>query len=257
MIILKNRTAKIIKIVALVLLICCVFSTNVTMVHALTYQDVDIDETGSISITIKYDDNPVAGGSVTLYQVASMQLDEKGDLQFVLTQDYESFDGDLTALDESLTSSLETYTELNELVGLTQNINDSGYTCFDDLTLGLYLVIQGDAADGYMPISTFLVTVPEETSGTVIYDVDASPKTSVAKIADSTPIAEEETTTVTETTQETTTPSDTSSRMKKDTPTPTIPQTGLLVWPVVLLIIVGVLLVGLGFMLVFLDKENK
>ena len=58
------------------------FSTNVTMVHALTYQDVDIDETGSISITIKYDDNPVAGGTVTLYQVANMQLDEKGDLQF-------------------------------------------------------------------------------------------------------------------------------------------------------------------------------
>ena len=117
MIILKNRTATIIKIVALVLLICCVFSTNVTMVHALTYQDVDIDETGSISITIKYDDNPVAGGSVTLYQVASMQLDENGDLQFVLTQDYESFDGDLTTLDESLTSWLETSTEIQALRG--------------------------------------------------------------------------------------------------------------------------------------------
>ena len=256
MIILKNRTATIIKIVALVLLICCVFSTNVTMVHALTYQDVDIDETGSISITIKYDDNPVAGGTVTLYQVANMQLDEKGDLQFVLTQDYESFNGDLTTLDESLTNSLKTYTEYNELVGLTQNINDSGYTCFSDLKLGLYLLIQGDAADGYMPINAFLVTVPEETNGTVVYDVDASPKTSVVKIEDSTPTIEQETTTVTETTQETTTPSDTSSRMKKDTPTPTIPQTGLLVWPVVLLIIVGVLLVGLGFMLVFLDKEK-
>ena len=67
-----------------VMLAVMIVLVNHVSVFAISGSEIDMDETGSISITIKYENNPVAGGSLTLYNVASISLDD-GNLSYVLT----------------------------------------------------------------------------------------------------------------------------------------------------------------------------
>ena len=82
--------------------------------------------------------------------------------------------------------------------------------------------------------------IVNEIEGKIAYDVDASPKIDVYRKNSQTDKIIE-TTTVT------------SDEM---TPTPKIPQTGLLAWPVILFTLIGVLLVAFGIMFRTTSKDN-
>lgn len=59
-------------------------------------------------------------------------------------------------------------------------ISDLGVAEFDDLEVGLYLVVQTTAAENYNVINPFLVSVPIQENGSYVYDVDALPKVGTA-----------------------------------------------------------------------------
>ena len=59
-----------------------------------------------------------------------------------------------------------------------------GNITFTNLPLGLYFVRQTNTVAGYAPCTSFLVTVPNHNADGYVYDVNASPKTDIAKFTD-------------------------------------------------------------------------
>ena len=60
--------------------------------------------------------------------------------------------------------------------GTTKTVDADGNAAFEDLELGLYLIVQSKASNGYAPIKPFLVSLPMAENGKWNYEVDASPK---------------------------------------------------------------------------------
>ena len=60
--------------------------------------------------------------------------------------------------------------------GTVREVDANGNVNFDDLELGLYLVVQTKASKGYKPVNSFLVSLPMAEDGEWNYEVDASPK---------------------------------------------------------------------------------
>lgn len=82
--------------------------------------------------------------------------------------------------------------------------------CFEGLEEGLYLLVQQRAGEGYTPFSPFLISIPTQIADSVYYRVDATPKVSA---------------------------------LPKP---PGLPQTGQLRWPIPVLTLSGIILIGLS-----------
>lgn len=193
---------------------------------------LDFSQTGSVALTLADSDgNTVSGGAVTIYEVAALYLDD-GNMAYAYT---DAFSGCTAALDvenTSLAATLASYVSAHGISGTTAAIGSDGTVTFSGLELGLYLVVQTTDSDNYETINPFLVTVPMESDGAWLYDVDASPK--VGAVTPIEPEDEEE-----EDPGETTTTTTTT--------TTTLPQTGQLNWPVPVLAVSGVVLFALGW----------
>lgn len=204
-------------------------------VTAYAHDVPDLSKTGSISVTMRHEDDKsaVPGGELTLYRVGDI-AEENGNYSYTLT---EAFAGSGVTLDNlesaELAKKLADYAKANKLTGTVQKIDSKGVAAASDLTLGLYLVVQTEAAEGYNAVNPFLVTVPVLTDGVYVYEVDANPKVEL--------VTEKE-------------------KEPKPTPTPTpgtkLPQTGQLNWPIPLLAGVGLLLFALGWGLRFGKKQK-
>ena len=105
-------------------------------------------------------------------------------------------------------------------------VDDNGRAEWKDLELGLYLIVNTAAAEGYAPINSFLITVPRYLNESYVYDVTANPKAETANEAAANPPKQNTTTTI--------------SGGK-------LPQTGQLWWPVPILAIAGMLFLMFGW----------
>ena len=76
---------------------------------------------------------------------------------------------------------LERYVNQNNITGTVKTVGQDGIVIFNELEPGVYLLRQKNAADGYMAMEPFLVTLPYLKDGEYIYDVDASAKTELDK----------------------------------------------------------------------------
>lgn len=177
---------------------------------------------GSVSVTMSYRGEAVPGGTVTLYFVA-----QAGEDAYEFTGDFAGCGISLADISAAKTAQdLADYALAMGIEGETCAIDENGYACFEKLEYGLYLMVQEEAAEGYVPVTPFLVTVPGEDGKA---DVDASPKLSVKPApTESTPPTEPATTTP---------------------PEGNLPQTGQLNWPVPVLAVAGILLFMFGWYL--------
>lgn len=151
---------------------------------------VDLSRTGSISATFRNPTNsePVAGGVVALYRVATVEQGEgSADRVYVLTDDFAASGVELGDLDGStLASQLATVVEAGGVSPVaTATAGNDGKVTFGSLPLGVYLAVQTKAADGYKAVTPFVVSVPLEEDGVLTYDVDATPK--MATLTQTTP----------------------------------------------------------------------
>ncbi|MCD8125055.1 MAG: LPXTG cell wall anchor domain-containing protein [Lachnospiraceae bacterium] len=213
-------------------------------VTAFAAEVIDADRTGSISVTMQDASGTVVeGGSLALYQVAVVYVDETLQNSYELTEDFADSGVDLDELsDEALAETLEAYVDSEALDAYqTAEIGEDGAAVFTELPVGIYLVVQTEAADGYELVSSFVVTVPLSSDGTLIYDVDASPKVEAA----------EEAPTETETPEETEATPDDETEVRKAS---TLPQTGAILWPIALMAGGGFVLLCAGGMLTFRKK---
>jgi len=227
---------KITSILTVIIMLCCfsstVFADNVP----------DLTMRGSIQITMRSGDTYVPGGNLTLYKVGDI-YEDNGNYSFVLT---DSFAGSGETLDDiqsaQLADDLARYAERNSITGTNKEIDQNANIAFTDLDLGLYLLVQEQAAEGYNKVSPFLVSVPMQENGAYVYDVDASPKVELEKVTEpDTPD----------------TPPDT-----PDTPPPTnpggkLPQTGQLNWPIPVLVACGLGLFIIGWWMRFGGKKDS
>lgn len=201
-------------------------------IAASAHKAPDPSQKGSISVQMAYGDQPVAGGSLTLYRVGDVKEDD-GSYSFALSGDFTASEADLADISSAKPAQeLAQYAESRELPGKTAQIGDDGKVSFTGLKLGLYLLVQNETADGYYKADPFMVSVPMNENGAYIYTVDASPKVELQKA----PIPK--------------TP---------DTPKPTnpgLPQTGQLNWPIPVLAILGLGLFGAGWLLCFGRKRG-
>lgn len=222
------------RLAALLMAACVILGTTVTA-HA--HEAVDMSRTGSITVTMRYNKNPVRDGKLTIYQVAKVQEDD-GNYSLVLTDAFakSGVSLDIDNMDASALAKtakdLSSYVTKEKLSGEILTINNEGTVTARDLALGLYLVVQTKAAEGYNAVSPFLVSVPMNEDGHYIYAVDATPKLEQ--------ITKRRSTTPPQTPGTSKTPGVTGSRL---------PQTGQLSWPVPVLSGLGLLLVALGWSL--------
>ena len=146
--------------------------------YAAAIPTPDVARIGSISVTMRDSKSKevVPGGEFTMYKVAeakSVGLD----WSFEYTDDFAGCSSDLGAdLDEKLADDIATYIKAKSIGGKAASIGDTGKVTFDKLSIGLYLLVQTEAANGYTAVKPFLVSIPLKSGAELIYDVDATPK---------------------------------------------------------------------------------
>ena len=169
------------------------------------------EQTGSISVRMTHGGYAVSGGSITLYRVALLTED----WQYVPVPEFSGCGIDLTgALSPADAEFLSDYTE--GIPGQTHDLGNDGFTAFSPLESGLYLLVQRESGQGYLPVKPFFVGLPQQIAGELHYRVDASPKCAPEPEAPA---------------------------------PPGIPQTGLLRWPVPVMTALGLCLLAGGLLL--------
>lgn len=201
---------------------------------------LDLTKTGSVTLELADGDgNTVSGGKITIYQVAELYFND-GDMAYRYTDDFDGCSATLDVTDTSLAATLAAYVRNKGISGTTSSVSSKGKVTFSGLSLGLYLLVQTTASENYETISPFVVTVPYESDGAWVYEVDASPKvgTVTRKVPDE-PDKPPRPKKKTSESSSTTTVSVTYAS--------TLPQTGQLNWPVPVLACCGMLLFALGW----------
>ena len=142
----------------------------------------DPSKTGSISVTLieQKQKEPIVGAELSVYFVSTVVKDTDGNLIYDYTDDFKQFD---TPMDDmALATKLDEYVSNHSVPSIKIITNTEGTALCEDLPLGLYFVKQTSFVEGFASCTSFIVTVPYETDGRYVYDVDASPKTEVSRL---------------------------------------------------------------------------
>lgn len=190
----------------------------------------DVDRKCSIEVLVKYDGTYVDGGKLKAVKVGYVDPTE-----WVFRQI--TNDKIITDIGESkAVNAMVTYYNANKatLKPVTIEVED-GFALFENLSVGLYLIFQEDAASGYNNLAPFLVTLPYalDDKGSYDYDVTVTSKSELKREA-KTP----------------TTPS-------KPTYGNKLPQTGQLTWPIPWMASSGMVLFAFGWWLCFGRRKDS
>lgn len=215
--------------------------------------EVDPDATGSIHLTLQTASGaPVSGGQLSLYQVGQLEP-VSGGYRYEYTKAFASCDDALT--NDRIESAGTSY--INELVALSKNAKavgvqtaqSDGTVSFDNLKVGVYLVVQTKVADGYEDTNPFLVTIPMKQDGKLVYDVNATPKVGTVTPGSSSSSSSSSSTSSGTPGTPGTPGGNTPGTPGSTVPGGMLPQTGQLWWPVWLFGIVGAAFVIAGLAL--------
>ena len=163
-----------------------IFCLTILLISTCSYtvfaEEYNPDLTGSISVTLtdKKQNEAIVGAELSVYYVATVLLDDDGNLMYDYTDDFKQFD---TAIDDTeLATKLDAFVSQHNVPSTKITTNIDGTALCNGLPLGLYFIKQTGAVEGFAPCTPFLVTVPNEKDGEYLYDVNASPKTEVARL---------------------------------------------------------------------------
>ena len=145
-------------------------------------QDFDPEKTGAISVTLTehYDKEPIVGAELNVYYVATVHMNTNGNLSYVYTDAFEDLGIDLD--DPSLAFKLDAFVLEHNVSSVKITTDENGTATCKDIALGLYFIKQAGAVEGFAPYTPFVVTVPGMNADGYVYEVNASPKTEVARL---------------------------------------------------------------------------
>lgn len=154
----------------------------VTCVITVSAEEFDPQKTGSISVTLtdRHDKEPMVGAELSVYYVATVRRNADGNLSYLYTDAFENSGIDLA--DPSLAIKLDAYVAGRNIAAFQMMTDQNGTATCKGLALGLYLIRQIDAVEGFAPCTPFVVTLPVQNAGGFVYDVNASPKTEVTRL---------------------------------------------------------------------------
>ena len=166
------------KIIALCVIALLVLSCAMTV----SAQNFDPERTGTISVTLteQYEKEPIVGAELCVYYVATVHKNENGNLSYAYTAAFENVEIDLD--DPALAKKMELFVLENDVPSVRVTTDENGTARCNDLALGLYFIRQTGNVEGFAPCTPFLVTVPGMGADGYVYEVNASPKTEVAKL---------------------------------------------------------------------------
>ncbi len=163
---------------------CVTILLLLTCSYTVFAEEFDRGKTGSISVTLveQEQNETIVGAELSVYYVATVVMDADGNLIYDYTEDFKQFD---TAIDDtSLVTKLDAFVSRYSVPSIKMTTDADGTALCNELPLGLYFVKQTGAVEGFAPCTPFLVTVPNEKNGEYVYEVNASPKTQVARLTD-------------------------------------------------------------------------
>lgn len=168
------------KIISLALLVLLILSFGISA----SAQAFDGNRTGSVTLTLldPQDKTPISGAVFDLYHVADVGINTDGNLNYIYTTSFSNCGIELT--DPDLAPKLAEFVKKQTIGCRRITTGDTGTASATRLALGMYLVVQNQAAKGYSPCTPFLVMVPSQKGSDFTYDVNASPKTDVTKLVD-------------------------------------------------------------------------
>ena len=145
-------------------------------------QDFDPEKTGCISVTLteQYDKEPIVGAELSVYYVATVHRNANGNLSYIYTDSFKNSGIDME--DPSLATKLDAFVLEQNVSAIKVTTDENGTAICRDLALGLYFVKQTGAVEGFAPCTPFVVTVPGMNADGYLYEVNASPKTEVARL---------------------------------------------------------------------------
>lgn len=207
-----------------VLLVAFMLSFSFCLSASAVESPIDLNKKGSLSLTMSCSHGYRCGGNIALYYVAEFKWTGHS---FILqyTDHFENCPLPLNSItDKMAAEDYKNYVIANEIV-VDRNILYDGETVFEDIPLGLYLVIHEEPSEGFTTALPFLVTVPMSHGDYWEYNVDATPKVELEHFGEMIP--------------------------------PGIPQTGQLKWPIPVLAVCGVVVFGFGWFLCFKRGKNQ
>ena len=145
-------------------------------------QEFDPEKTGSICVTLteQYEKEPIVGAELSIYYVATVHMNTDGNLSYVYTDAFENSGIDME--DPSVAIKLDAFVSEHNVSSIKVTTDENGTAIFKDLAPGLYFLRQTGAVEGFAPCTPFVVTLPGENADGYVYEVNASPKTEVARL---------------------------------------------------------------------------
>ena len=206
----------------------------VTLLFSIT---VNATETGTINFKAvnNSDSSVIADLEIAIYQVSYTENDN-----FNWSSGFEDCTIDISDLSEDNIAELKTYAEENAEILYTKTTDSSGEFKISNLALGTYLLVQANKTDE-VTMQTALVTIPELTSESGLeYEITVKPK--IVSIS-----------TLSSSSSSSTVSASSSSSLVTDS---TLPYTGVLDWPVPILVAVGLVLFCISWLKVFSNKKK-
>lgn len=216
------------------LVLCIILLLSVIGQTAFAAEPMDTHRKCSIAVQMRHRGEAVPGGTLSLYYVADVYADSGWHFRY--TEEFADceFPAD-DASNPETAAALARIVEEKDVHGMTMDIDDRGTAIFQRLRVGLYLLVQHQAAPGYSATSPFLIGVPALDGAQYVYDVDASPKLELEPLPTLPP----------------------TEPPKPILPEGDIPQTGQNNWPVPVLAVGGIFLIGLGLICCRWDRKEN
>ena len=153
------------------------------LIPTQTFAAGKIDINHKVDFTISYvdEDLPLVGVGFYLYQIAF--VNEYG--EYTLTNDFSAYNVDIESMDDAvwktLSSTLEGYILRDKVVPTYSQLTDeNGIASFDDIDVGLYLVMgdQYEQNNYLYEVDAYIVQLPslDKQDNEWIYDVKSKPK---------------------------------------------------------------------------------
>ncbi len=156
----------------------------------------DMGDTGKITVNMKDEfGNALSGGTMAIYKVAEVYgipgtSDSEGGYYFRLTDDFKGSGVELEGkTNEDLEGKWSEYAGIladyadDKSIGPdeTKSIGTDGTAVFENLSAGLYLLVQTEPAESYSSVNPFLVSMPYYEDGEYKTSVETYPKTGPAE----------------------------------------------------------------------------
>ena len=163
------------RIFALFLAVAAVFVFRAT---AYASQEPDLEQPGSITLTLEWEGEPLNGGSFVLYPVGIFEK-QGGDYAFALLPELAEHSLTLeNGPDAETAAAIAEAVETLKLEGYSAAVTE-GKAFFGELKPGLFLVVQQEPVPGFAAMEPFLISLPVPQGEGYVYDLVAAPKTSL------------------------------------------------------------------------------